>query len=218
VSLLHDRTVSGWLRGHLLCRIEGIADRFALTFDDGPDPRWTPRVRDVLARHGARATFFMLKRPLARENGLARELAAAGHELAAHGDWHVPLPFLPPPQLAREIRAAADAIGELTGRAARHYRPPFGIMFPSQAAFARRLGLEPVLGDVYPEDARNPGVERLLRRVEPRLRGGSILILHDGSAWSNGDRAQTIEAVDRILGWAGARGLRAVTVAELLGA
>ena len=216
MSLLHRSQVSSWLRGHLLCRIEGIEDRFAVTFDDGPDPRSTGAIRDVLARHGARATFFMLRDPIRRAPALVRELFDAGHELAAHGERHLPLPLLPPGVLRREIRAAADAIESVTGTRPRHYRPPFGLMLPAQARFARKLGLVPVLGDVYPEDAQNPGVERVVERVLARLRGGSILILHDGSAWGDRDRSQTVAALDRILVAAAARGLAGVTVAELL--
>ena len=216
MSLLHQPQVSGWLRGHLLCRIDGITDRFAVTFDDGPDPQATGRIRDVLARYGARATFFMLRGPIRREPALVRELHAAGHELAAHGDWHLPPLLLPPLLLGWEIRAAADAIESVTGTRPRHYRPPFGLMLPAQARSARGLGLAPVLGDVYPEDADNPGVERIVERVLPRLRGGSILILHDGSAGRERDRSQTVAALDRILGTATVRGLTGVTVAELL--
>lgn len=216
MSLVHDARFSSWVRGHLLCRREGIADRFALTFDDGPNARETPRLLEILARHGARATFFMLRRPIDRHPSLVREVRAAGHELAAHGDWHVPLFLLPPPQLAREFRAAGDALERVTGERPVHYRPPFGFMLPSQANFARRFGLEPVLGDVYPEDPQRPGVDRLMHRMLPRVRGGSIVILHDGSAWGDADRSQTLEAVDRLMDWAAARGLRAVPVRELV--
>ena len=127
MSLLHRPQVSSWLRGHLLCRIDGIEDRFAVTFDDGPDPRSTARVRDVLARHGAHATFFMLEGAIRREASLVRELHQQGHELGAHGEHHLPLPFLPPAALTREIRGAADAIESVTGTRPRHYRPPFGL-------------------------------------------------------------------------------------------
>lgn len=216
MSLLHEPRFSSWLRGHVLCRLEGVSDRFAVTFDDGPSPSETPRILEVLARHGAHATFFMLKQPLLRHPALVCEVRAAGHELAAHGDGHLPLPLLLPPHVEYEIRAAADAIESVTGERPRHYRPPFGLMFPVQARAARALGLEPVLGDVYPEDPQRPGVERLMARMTPRLRGGSILILHDGTAWGNPDRSQTVEALDRILGWADERGMRAVSVRQLV--
>ena len=218
MSLLHHPEVSSWLREHLLCRVEGVAGLFAITFDDGPDPRFTPRILDVLARHGAHGTFFMLRGALRRQASLVRELRAAGHEPAAHGAWHLPPPLLPAGLLAYEMSAAADALEHVTGERPRHWRPPFGMMGPVHARIAHRENLVPVLGDVYPDDAVNPGVARIVSRVQARLRAGSILILHDGSAWVGRDRSQTIEAVDTLLAWAAARGLRAVSVRELLSA
>jgi peptidoglycan/xylan/chitin deacetylase (PgdA/CDA1 family) len=82
----------------------------------------------------------------------------------------------------------------------------------------RRLGLVPVLGDVYPEDANDPGVGRIVARVLPRLQGGSILILHDASSLPGANRRQTVEALAPILEAAASRGLTAVTVADLLAA
>lgn len=217
MSLLHDARFSGWARGHLLCRIDDVADRFALTYDDGPNARATPALLDLLARHGARATFFTLAGNVRRLPDLVRRMAAEGHELAAHGDLHWPLPLLPRRWRLEEARRSADALADLLGAPPAHYRPPFGLMMPAQAADVRALGLEPVLGDVYPEDAHAPGTERIVTRVVRRLRGGSILILHDGSPWGDIDRGQTIAATAAILDWARARGLSAVSVADLLG-
>jgi peptidoglycan/xylan/chitin deacetylase (PgdA/CDA1 family) len=89
-------------------------------------------------------------------------------------------------------------------------------MMPGQSWFVRRLGFVPVLGDVYPEDTRNPGVDRIVARVTDRLRAGSIVILHDGSPLSWADRTQTAVATPRILDDARNRGLRSVTLRELL--
>ncbi len=217
MSLLHNVEFSSWARGHLVCRIEDVPDRFAVTFDDGPNASATPSILDVLKRYEARATFFTLAGNVKRLPGIARSIAAEGHELAAHGDSHWPLPLLPPPLLRREIERSAAAIAAITGKRPVHYRPPFGFMTPGQARYVRGLGYEPVLGDVYPEDPQRPGIERIVGRVLPRLRAGSILILHDGSPFGDTDRAQTIAALGIILGHAARAGLRAVTVAELLG-
>ena len=217
MTLLHQAEVSGWLRGHLLCRVDDTPGRFALTFDDGPDPDSTPRVLDVLARHGARATFFMLRPAVRRHASLARRVLAAGHEIGNHGDLHVPLLVAPPALLAHELEAGERAIEQATGVRTRLYRPPFGLMFPAQARWVRSRGHEPVLGDVYPEDPQRPGIETITRRVVSRLTAGSIVILHDGCAWIRSDRSQTVGALDRILDWADTQGLRAVSVGELLG-
>ncbi len=217
MTLLHQQHVSGWLRGHLLCRVDGTPGRFALTFDDGPDPVFTPRVLEVLARHGAHATFFMLRPSVERHAALARLVLAAGHEIGNHGDQHVPPPLAPPPLLKHEVRAGERAIERATGVRPRFYRPPFGLMLPSQARWVRGQGYEPVLGDVYPEDPQRPGIEVITRRVLKRLTAGSIVILHDGCAWIRMDRSQTVAALENVLAWTDAHGLRGVSVGELLG-
>ena len=216
MTILHEPRVSSWARGHLLCRVDGVSDRVALTFDDGPSPRDTERVLDVLARHGANATFFTLAGKVERRPELVRRMVAEGHEVAIHGDWHLPPPMLPPSLLRREVERSALAVKRAADVTPRHYRPPYGLMLPSQARFARELGFAPVLGDVYPEDALRPGVDRIVRRVVSRLSAGSILILHDGSAHLEMSRGQTVEALEIILQHMNSHGLRGVSVERLL--
>lgn len=216
MTLLHTRQFSGWARGHLLCRAEGVADRFALTFDDGPNPRATGSLLDLLARHDARGTFFMLGGNIRRHQDLARRTAREGHEPALHGDSHWPLPLLLPGGIRNQVLRCAEEVEAATGNRPRLYRPPFGFMSPGQARFVRHLGYEPVLGDVYPEDAHRPGVARIVRRVLSRLRPGSILILHDGSPLGPADRSQTVEALEVILEETTRRGWRGTTVSDLL--
>jgi len=217
MTLLHTPQVSGWVRGHLVCRVDGVSDQVALTFDDGPAPD-TPRVLDLLARHGAQATFFTLAGQVARRPELVRRMVAEGHEVAVHGDWHLPPPMLPPSLLRREVERSADAVRHAANVTARHYRPPYGVMLPSQARYVRSLGYTPVLGDVYPEDAYQPGVDTIVRRVLNRLSAGSILILHDGSAHLELSRGQTVEALAIILQHMTTRALRGVSVERLLAA
>lgn len=216
MSLLHHPQFSSWIRGHLLCRVEGVPGRFALTFDDGPHPRWTPGILDLLARHHAHASFFMLAGAMRRQAAVVRRMIDEGHEPALHGDRHWPLPLTPPWVIRDELRRGASALRDTAAATARFYRPPFGFMMPAQASFVRRLGYESVLGDVYPEDPHRPGTDRIVARVLPRLQSGSILILHDGSPLGDADRSQTLDALARILPEASRRGLRAVTVRELI--
>ena len=215
MSMLHNEQFSSWARGHLLCRFEGVEDRFALTFDDGPNGNATAALLDTLRDHGAHATFFLLGGNVRRHPSLVRRLPREGHEAAAHGEAHWPLPLLPPWAIRAEVLGSSRAIEDVAQVTPRFYRPPFGMMMPGQSAFVRALGFEPVLGDVYPEDPHRPGVDAIVGRVMPRLRGGSILILHDGSPFGDADRRQTLAAVELILTAAAARGLRAVTLAEL---
>lgn len=218
MSILHTRRFSSWARGHLLCRVEAIEDCFAITFDDGPNPSATGPIIDLLERHEARATFFMLGGHVRRRPALARRVVLAGHEAAVHGDTHWPMPLLLPGAMRAQVRRCAASIEDATGSTPRFYRPPFGFMTPGQARFIRGLGYEPVLGDVYPSDPHRPGARRIASRVLARLAGGSILILHDGSPLGEGvaDRSQTIEALGVILEEMRRRGLRGVSVGELV--
>lgn len=218
MTILHTRRFSSWARGHLLCRVEGVLDRFALTFDDGPNPQCTPALLDVLARHDARATFFLLGGNVRRHVDLALRIAEEGHEPANHGDAHWPLALLLPGAIRNQVVRGGETIESATGVRPTHYRPPFGFMAPGQSRFVRNLGYVSVLGDVYPEDPQRPGVDRIVRRVMARLRPGSILILHDGSPLGPADRGQTVAALEVILTETERRGWRATTVADLLAA
>jgi peptidoglycan/xylan/chitin deacetylase (PgdA/CDA1 family) len=200
----------------LLSRVNGVEGRFALTFDDGPSPTWTPRVLDALAAAGGRATFFPIARNVRRHEAIARRAAAEGHELGVHGEWHLPPPLVPWVVTRREIALGVAAATAVTGRAPALYRPPFGVLRAGQSARVRRMGLLPVLGDVWPRDVERPGVDEIVRRVLAALRPGSIVILHDSSGIGDFDRSQSVEAAARILPAARARGLMAVTVSELL--
>lgn len=215
MTLLHMPRFSSWARGHLLCRVDGEMDRYALTFDDGPNARATGQILDLLARLHAHATFFMLGPNVRRSPGLVRRVLEEGHEPAVHGDNHLPLAIMPPWAIRNDILRCAEEIEGACGVWPRYYRPPFGFMMPGQARFVRGLGFESVLGDVYPEDPQQPGVDRIVARVQGRLRGGSVLILHDGSPFGDVDRDQTVRATERIVSQAAAEGLRATTIAEL---
>jgi len=164
------------------------------------------------------ATFFVLAQNVLRYPEVIRRIVLEKHEVGAHGDRHWPLPLLPPPLIRSELERCSNAVFESAGVRPVHYRPPFGFMMPGQSWFVRRLGFVPVLGDIYPEDAHNPGIDAIVGCVEPRLRAGSILILHDGSPMRGADRRQTVAALGVILDHAERRGLRAVTVSELMAA
>ena len=216
MTLLHRPRIQSWLAAHLLCRVPDTGSRFALTFDDGPSPRNTPRLLDLLASHGAHATFFLLAERVRRHRDLACRIGQEGHELGAHGRVHAPAWALPRALLLQDLDASVAAIRESCGNAVRHYRAPFGLLFPAQANWVRARGLTPVLGDIYPRDHRVQQGEEIARRVLDRLESGSIVILHDSSALMDLDRSPTIEAVDLILREAAVRSLRSVSIAELV--
>jgi len=123
---------------------------------------------------------------------------------------------MPRPLLVHDLEATAAAVRDVCGFAPRHYRAPFGLLFPAQAAWVRARGLTPVLGSIYPRDHAVRSAATIARRVFARLESGSIVILHDSSALWDPDRSPTIDAVDAILAEAAARSLRSVSVAELV--
>ncbi len=200
----------------VLSRVDGVPDRFALTFDDGPSPTWTPRLLEVLAAEGARATFFALAPNLRRHGAIAARALASGHELGVHGEWHLPPPLVPWAVVRHEIACGVQAATAVAGRAPRLYRPPFGVLRAGQSVRVRALGLLPVLGDVYPRDVERPGVQTIVERVRVALRPGSIVILHDSSGLGDFDRSQSVAAAAGVLALAAGMGLAAVTVSELL--
>jgi len=136
--------------------------------------------------------------------------------VGVHGDRHWPLPLLPPWSIRAEIERCAALIESTVSKRPRFYRPPFGFMTPGQAKRVREMGYEPVLGDVYPEDPHRPGTHRIVERVLSRVTEGSIVILHDGAPLGRPDRGQTLAALEIILARTRDRGLRAVSVAELI--
>lgn len=216
MNLVHAGWLPRWLGPDVACRAEGVTGRFALTFDDGPSPTNTPRLLDVLARHGARATFFVLEGHARRHPAIVRRAHEAGHEIGVHARDHLPPALMPRALLRRQLEATAAAIHEACGRRPGAYRAPFGMLRRSQARWVKALGFTPVLGDVYPEDPHESDPARIADATLRRLRAGSIVILHDASVLGDGSRAPTIEAVDLILAAAARMGLRSVPARELL--
>ena len=193
-------------------------NRVALTFDDGPDPEVTPRVLDALAKYDARATFFTIGAALAARPELARDIVAAGHELGNHSWRHSRFQsFFAVAEQEREIEQGANAIAAVTGSsAAPLYRPPLGMKSPPMARAACRKRLTIVAWSLHSHDSRSSDPEAISRRVLERIRPGDIVLLHDGHDLAGRHRPATARALPRILQGLGEKGLRGVTVSELL--
>ncbi|WP_127508085.1 bifunctional polysaccharide deacetylase/glycosyltransferase family 2 protein [Actinoplanes solisilvae] len=195
------------------------ARTIALTFDDGPDSRWTPRILDVLHRHQARGTFFVLGSLVVRHPELARRIAAEGHEIGVHTFTHPRVAALPTWLRGLEHSATRGAIAYTTGRSSSLYRPPYSSIadaldnsdLPTLRETAHQ-GYLTVLNDLDGEDWQRPGVEAIVRNATPAGTSGAIVLLHD----AGGDRSQTVAALDRLIPRLQARGYRFTTVSAAL--
>jgi peptidoglycan/xylan/chitin deacetylase (PgdA/CDA1 family) len=197
--------------GRALGIASSLADQgaIALTFDDGPHPRGTPAVLARLADSSVSATFFLTGEQVARYPALARELCAAGHELAVHGYRHGFLLAAGPRATMADIARSRDELEEVTGVRARYYRPPYGVANAAAILMARRLGLEVVLWSRWGRDWARGATPRSIAQLATRdLRGGDIVLLHDSDHYStSGSWSATAEAVALIVEAAFDRGL-----------
>jgi peptidoglycan-N-acetylglucosamine deacetylase len=163
------------------------AQGVVLTFDDGPHPQGTPAVLDELARHGARATFFLVGEQVARRPTLAREIVARGHEVAVHCYRHRSPLRLGPRALADDVRRAAATIAEATGQRPDVYRPPYGRFSLAALVLAHRRRWRRLLWthDAYDwhEDASVASI--VGRLTAPRLAPSDVLLLHDADFYTN---------------------------------
>lgn len=155
------------------------APRVALTFDDGPDPVWTPRVLHVLAAWGAPGSFFVVGERAARAPDIVRAIAAAGHDLGNHGWSHRSLWLCGPKRTADEIGRTHAFLADLTGRAPRDFRPPWGMVNAAMFPVLRRHRLRCVLWSVQPEGLRPVDAVSQVDRVLARAHPGAIVDLHD---------------------------------------
>jgi peptidoglycan-N-acetylglucosamine deacetylase len=196
-----------WVR-YQLPVAPAAAKTVALTFDDGPDPRYTPRILATLARAKMPATFFMVGRQAAAHPQLVRRVAHAGQAIGGHTWNHARLDRLPPAEVAAEVDCTNQLLTRLTGRPVRLVRPPDGAYDKTVVDLLAARGLELILWTVDSRDWAHPGVRRIVATVARGVRPGAIILFHDGG----GDRSQTVAALPGVLRQLKTRGYRAVAL------
>ncbi|MBI1740339.1 MAG: polysaccharide deacetylase family protein [Acidobacteriales bacterium] len=193
--------------------------QIALTYDDGPNDPHTLKLLEVLARHDVRATFFMIGRYVRQRSDIVREVAQAGHVIGNHTFSHPLLIFDSAAQTRKQLLECRAALTDAIGDHSSLFRPPFGGRRPATLKIARQLGLETVMWSVTGYDWNAPSAVEIEKRIVRQVRGGDVILLHDGGHRAMGaDRSQTVIATDNLIRRYKDQGYEFVTVTEMVGA
>jgi peptidoglycan-N-acetylglucosamine deacetylase len=178
----------------------------ALTFDDGPNATWTPRLLDVLAKHDVRATFFLLGGRAAAEPELVRRTAAAGHLIGNHSWSHPNMARTAAGRVSEELARTNQTLEQILGAPVRYFRPPYGARRPAVFRIARELGLNVVLWNAMTSDWSEPSWERIAEQLTERIdrlrtRGRAAnIVLHDGGHRDPGaNRQPSVTAAEKLI-------------------
>jgi peptidoglycan/xylan/chitin deacetylase (PgdA/CDA1 family) len=208
----YGRTFTGMSRG---------TKQLALSYDDGPNDPHTLRLLEVLAKHEVKATFFLIGRYVQQRPDLAREIVQAGHVVGNHTFTHPLLTFKSAAEIRQELSACRSALEDAVGASATPisnlFRPPFGGRRPAVLRIARQLGLEPVMWNVTGYDWNTPPSAVIEKQVASQIRGGDVILLHDGGHQQMGaDRSQTVLATDHLIAKYKSEGHEFKTIPEML--
>jgi peptidoglycan/xylan/chitin deacetylase (PgdA/CDA1 family) len=191
--------------------------QLALTYDDGPNDAYTPRLLEVLARHNVHATFFLIGRYVRHVPEIARQIADAGHIVGNHTFNHPLLTLKSAAGIREELSTCRSALQDAIGGNSNLFRPPFGGRRPAVLRVARELGLDPVMWNVTGYDWNAPPAAAIEEKVAKQIRGGDVVLLHDGGHKQMGaDRSQTVLATDRLIERYKAEGFEFVTIPAMM--
>jgi peptidoglycan/xylan/chitin deacetylase (PgdA/CDA1 family) len=204
----YGRTFTGLPRG---------SRQIALTYDDGPNDPHTLRLLEVLARHKVHATFFLIGRYVQQHPDITREIVKAGHVVGNHTFTHPLLTFKSAAEIRQELSHCNTALGEAVGEHSNLFRPPFGGRRPAVLRVARELGMEPVMWNVTGYDWNAPPAAAIERKVANQIRGGDVILLHDGGHKKMGvDRSQTVIATDHLIARYKTEGYELATIPQMM--
>jgi len=191
--------------------------QIALTYDDGPNDVHTLRLLELLARYDIHATFFLIGSYVRQRPDIARQIAAAGHPIGNHTFTHPLLIFETATQVRRELSDCRSALEDAVGHHSNLFRPPFGGRRPAVLRIARQMGFTPVMWNVTGYDWNAPPADVIERKVARQLRGGDVILLHDGGHKQMGaNRSQTVIATDHLIARYKAEGYACVTIPQMM--
>jgi peptidoglycan/xylan/chitin deacetylase (PgdA/CDA1 family) len=205
----YGRTFTGLARG---------SRQIALTFDDGPNDPHTQRLLGVLARHNVHATFFLIGRHAEDRPDLVNEIAKAGHVIGNHTFSHPLLIFKSTSEIRGELLRCQAVLHDAIGKHSNLFRPPFGGRRPAVLRVARELGLKAVMWNVTGYDWNAPPAAAIERKVAQQIRGGDVILLHDGGHKQMGaDRSNTVAATDHLIARYKSEGYDFLTIPQMMG-
>jgi len=214
---LHTMLPSSQLYGSSFIGLPKGTRRLALTYDDGPNDPYTSQLLDVLAKHGTKATFFLIGKYVKQRPDIVRRVVEAGHSVGNHTWNHPNLIFCSAAETRRQISETQKAIEEACGIRPTLFRPPFGGRRPGTFSVARELGLTPIMWGVTCYDWSAIWNESIERKAREQIRGGDVILLHDGGHKRFGaDRSHTVKATANLLREYSEQGYKFVSVPEMM--
>lgn len=217
VAGYHTMSPTSQLYGRTFIGLAPGSRQLALTYDDGPNDPYTGRLMEVLERQGVKATFFLIGQYVQQKPDIARSLVAAGHIIASHTWSHPNLIFEQVTELRRQLVQTRQAILDATGVETTLFRPPFGGRRPATLRTVRAFGLQTVMWNVSCRDWKAQSADEIVTRAERQIRGGDVILLHDGSHVRMGvNRSRSVEATGRILCRYLSEGFEFVTIPEMM--
>ncbi|KQL44265.1 hypothetical protein AN963_22880 [Brevibacillus choshinensis] len=200
------------VRGEVVWEVPSKESVIALTFDDGPDPIYTPMIMDLLNQYNAKATFFAVGSRLAKHPGIGKTIVEHGHEIANHTFHHPNFKSISKEKIETEIRLTEETILKATGKHPTLFRSPAGIYNETIVNTVKKCGYLMIMWSWHQDtrDWSNPGVNKIVNKVLRNARKGDIVLFHDYRG------NQTVKALQVILPELKKRGYRFVTVSELV--
>jgi len=208
---------SGQWYGQTFTRLPRPSKKLALTYDDGPNDPYTLRLMEVLAKHDVHATFFAIGRYVQQKPQIVRELVNSGHVVGNHTYTHPQLMFESENKIRSQLSMCQNILSDTLGMQVNLFRPPFGGRRPAVLRIAREMKLEPVMWSITSYDWKPTTPERIEQHVRRQLKGGDVILLHDGGHVEMGaDRSHTVKVTDRLITKYKAEGYEFVTIPEML--
>jgi peptidoglycan-N-acetylglucosamine deacetylase len=191
--------------------------QIALTYDDGPNDPHTLKLLDVLAKHNVKATFFMIGRYVQQRPDIVRAVAQAGHVIGNHTFTHPLLIFKSAAETRSQLLQCRQALTDTIGEHSNLFRPPFGGRRPATLRIACELGLRTIMWNVTGYDWNAPPALEIETKVARQMRGGDVILLHDGGHKAMGaDRSQTVIVTDNLIRRYKDQGCEFVTITEMM--